>query len=41
MAEYIEREALLKGAHIGMTRITDTDMRNLNISQTNKRGSKR
>ena len=25
MAEYIEREALLKHAHIGMTRITDTE----------------
>lgn len=41
MAEYIEREALLKHVHIGMTRVSDTNMRNLNISQTNKRGSKR
>ena len=25
MAEYIEREALLKHAHIGMTRVSDTE----------------
>ena len=25
MAEYIEREALLKHVHIGMTRVSDTD----------------